>query len=109
MAGIQAIGGLGHLGVQFAAKLGFYTVAISRGVQETGRRRNCGALSDLPEALADMALREEIPAASPKKRGHRNIPVALYLAPKVALYIALRESGLSNLEFAKKARQRRIG
>src|SRR5216684_853556 len=27
---IQAIGGLGHLGVQFANKLGFHTVAISR-------------------------------------------------------------------------------
>jgi D-arabinose 1-dehydrogenase-like Zn-dependent alcohol dehydrogenase len=28
---IQAIGGLGHLGIQFANKLGFHTVAISRG------------------------------------------------------------------------------
>jgi D-arabinose 1-dehydrogenase-like Zn-dependent alcohol dehydrogenase len=31
LVAIQAIGGLGHLGVQFARKLGYRTVAISRG------------------------------------------------------------------------------
>jgi antitoxin HicB len=61
------------------------------------------AVDCLQEALAGrMVCREEIPKASPVKRGQRSIPVALYLAPKVALYIALRESGLSNLEFAKR-------
>ena len=61
------------------------------------------AVDCLQEALAVRIVeRKEIPAASPMKRGHRSIPVALYLAPKVALYLALRESGLSNLEFARK-------
>lgn len=61
------------------------------------------AVDCLQEALAGRIVRRDpIPAASPAKRGHRSIPVALYLAPKVALYLALRESGLSNLEFAKK-------
>ena len=61
------------------------------------------AVDCLQEALAVRIVeRKEIPAASPMKRGHRSIPVALYLAPKVALYLAVRESGLSNLEFARK-------
>jgi D-arabinose 1-dehydrogenase-like Zn-dependent alcohol dehydrogenase len=35
LVAVQAIGGLGHLGIQFARRLGFQTVAISRG---TGAR-----------------------------------------------------------------------
>jgi D-arabinose 1-dehydrogenase-like Zn-dependent alcohol dehydrogenase len=31
LVAVQAIGGLGHLAVQYAAKFGFRTVAISRG------------------------------------------------------------------------------
>jgi D-arabinose 1-dehydrogenase-like Zn-dependent alcohol dehydrogenase len=31
LVGVLGIGGLGHLGVQFAAKMGFNTVAIARG------------------------------------------------------------------------------
>ena len=31
LVAILGIGGLGHLGVQFAAKMGFQTVAIARG------------------------------------------------------------------------------
>lgn len=40
---IQGIGGLGHLGVQFAAKMGFHTVAISRGADKEGFARQLGA------------------------------------------------------------------
>ena len=33
LVAIQGIGGLGHLGVQFAKKLGYRTVAIARGLK----------------------------------------------------------------------------
>ncbi len=40
---IQGIGGLGHLGVQFASRAGFHTVAISRGAESEKRARELGA------------------------------------------------------------------
>jgi D-arabinose 1-dehydrogenase-like Zn-dependent alcohol dehydrogenase len=33
LAAVQGIGGLGHLGVQFARQMGFRTVAIARGCE----------------------------------------------------------------------------
>jgi propanol-preferring alcohol dehydrogenase len=40
---VQGLGGLGHLAVQFASKLGFHTVAISRGPQKEFLARELGA------------------------------------------------------------------
>lgn len=40
---VQGIGGLGHLGVQYAAKMGFRTVAISRGADKEQLARQLGA------------------------------------------------------------------
>jgi D-arabinose 1-dehydrogenase-like Zn-dependent alcohol dehydrogenase len=40
---ILGVGGLGHLGVQFAAKLGFETVAIARGTHKEQLARKLGA------------------------------------------------------------------
>ncbi len=40
---ILGVGGLGHLGVQFAAKLGFETVAIARGNDKEQLARQLGA------------------------------------------------------------------
>ena len=40
---ILGIGGLGHLGIQFAAKMGFNTVAIGRGKDEEEMVKNLGA------------------------------------------------------------------
>ncbi|MGP0049108.1 MAG: alcohol dehydrogenase [Solirubrobacteraceae bacterium] len=40
---ILGVGGLGHLGVQFAAKLGFETVAIARGTGKEELARTLGA------------------------------------------------------------------
>jgi D-arabinose 1-dehydrogenase-like Zn-dependent alcohol dehydrogenase len=40
---ILGIGGLGHLGVQFAAKMGFRTVAIARGADKEAFVRQLGA------------------------------------------------------------------
>jgi D-arabinose 1-dehydrogenase-like Zn-dependent alcohol dehydrogenase len=40
---IHGVGGLGHLAVQFAAKMGFRTVAINRGREKEGLARKLGA------------------------------------------------------------------
>ena len=40
---VQGIGGLGHLGIQYAAKMGFRTVAISRGADKEQLARELGA------------------------------------------------------------------
>jgi D-arabinose 1-dehydrogenase-like Zn-dependent alcohol dehydrogenase len=43
LVAILGIGGLGHLGVQFAAKMGFRTVAIARGRDKEKLARQLGA------------------------------------------------------------------
>ena len=43
LVAIQGIGGLGHLGVQFAAKMGFRTAAIARGRDKEALARKLGA------------------------------------------------------------------
>ncbi|HET6203387.1 MAG TPA: alcohol dehydrogenase [Planctomycetota bacterium] len=40
---VLGVGGLGHLGVQFAAKMGFETVAIARGKEKEPQAREFGA------------------------------------------------------------------
>ena len=40
---VQGIGGLGHLAVQYAARMGFRTVAISRGADKEALARELGA------------------------------------------------------------------
>jgi D-arabinose 1-dehydrogenase-like Zn-dependent alcohol dehydrogenase len=40
---VQGIGGLGHLAIQYAAKMGFRTVAISRGADKAALARELGA------------------------------------------------------------------
>ena len=57
----------------------------------------------LAEALAGRIRRgDSIPAPSRLKRGQHPIGVPLYLAPKLALYLAVREHGLRNVELAKR-------
>ena len=43
LVAVLGIGGLGHLGVQFAAKMGFRTVAIARGTDKEPLARKLGA------------------------------------------------------------------
>jgi alcohol dehydrogenase/propanol-preferring alcohol dehydrogenase len=40
---VLGIGGLGHLGVQYAAKMGFRTIAIARGKDKEPLARELGA------------------------------------------------------------------
>jgi antitoxin HicB len=55
------------------------------------------ALEEAMDALgSDLSIRlsrrEEIPAPTAPKRGHRLVPVPLWLAPKLALYLAIAGS-----------------
>jgi antitoxin HicB len=49
-----------------------------------------------------LSRREEIPAPSAAKRGQRAVPVPLWLAPKLALYLAMRDEGVSNSDLARR-------
>jgi len=50
---ILGIGGLGHLGVQYAAKMGFDTVAIARGSDKEELARKLGARHYVDSVAAD--------------------------------------------------------
>ena len=52
---ILGIGGLGHLGVQFAAKMGFRTVAIARGADKEPLARQLGAWHYIDSQATDPA------------------------------------------------------
>jgi D-arabinose 1-dehydrogenase-like Zn-dependent alcohol dehydrogenase len=52
---IFGIGGLGHLGVQFANKLGFRTIAIARGADKEALSRKLGADEFIDSATEDVA------------------------------------------------------
>ncbi len=52
---ILGVGGLGHLGVQFANKLGFRTVAIARGADKEALSRKLGAHHFIDSATEDVA------------------------------------------------------
>lgn len=52
---VLGIGGLGHLGVQFAAKMGFRTVAIARGADKEPLARKLGALAYVDSRAQDPA------------------------------------------------------
>jgi antitoxin HicB len=49
-----------------------------------------------------LSRREEIPVPSRAKRGHRIVPVPLWLAPKLALYVAMRDQRVNNSELARR-------
>jgi D-arabinose 1-dehydrogenase-like Zn-dependent alcohol dehydrogenase len=55
LVAILGVGGLGHLGVQFAAKLGFDTVAIARGRGKEELARRLGARHYIDSTAQDPA------------------------------------------------------
>src|SRR5690348_9271641 len=55
LVAILGIGGLGHLGVQFAVKMGFKTVAIARGQDKEPLARQLGAWHYLDSQAQDVA------------------------------------------------------
>jgi D-arabinose 1-dehydrogenase-like Zn-dependent alcohol dehydrogenase len=52
---VLGIGGLGHLGIQFAAKMGFRTVAIARGMDKEPGSRQLGAAHYIDSQTQDPA------------------------------------------------------
>ena len=49
-----------------------------------------------------MVDRKIIPSPSPVKRGQRSVPVPLWIAGKLALYLAMRDEGISNSDLARR-------
>ena len=56
LVAILGIGGLGHLGVQFAVRLGFETVAIARGKDKGPLAKKLGALHYIDSQAQDPAV-----------------------------------------------------
>ncbi|HET9721039.1 MAG TPA: alcohol dehydrogenase [Solirubrobacteraceae bacterium] len=52
---ILGVGGLGHLGVQFAARMGFHTIAIARGRDKEELARKLGAHEYIDSTAGDPA------------------------------------------------------
>jgi D-arabinose 1-dehydrogenase-like Zn-dependent alcohol dehydrogenase len=55
LVAVQGIGGLGHLGVQFAARMGFEAVAIARGKDKEPLARELGACHYIDSDAQDPA------------------------------------------------------
>lgn len=69
LVAILGLGGLGHLGVQFAAKLGFRTVAIARGADKESLAKKVGAHEYIDSTAQD-------PAAALQKMGGAKVILA---------------------------------
>ncbi|MEP6960174.1 MAG: zinc-binding dehydrogenase, partial [Nitrospirota bacterium] len=55
LVAVQGLGGLGHLGVQFASKMGFHTVAIGRGQDKEALALKLGATRYLDTDMTNAA------------------------------------------------------
>src|SRR5438477_7077789 len=69
LVAVLGIGGLGHLGVQFAARMGFKTVAIARGKDKEAFAKQLGAHHYIDSHASD-------PAAELNKLGGANVVIA---------------------------------
>jgi propanol-preferring alcohol dehydrogenase len=56
LVAVQGIGGLGHLGIQFARHMGFRTVAIGRGGEKEKLAKDLGAHVYIDTAVEDAAV-----------------------------------------------------
>jgi D-arabinose 1-dehydrogenase-like Zn-dependent alcohol dehydrogenase len=72
---VLGVGGLGHLGIQFAAKMGFRTVAIARGRDKEALARELGASDYIDSQARD-------PAAELVKLGGARVIVATVTSGK---------------------------
>jgi D-arabinose 1-dehydrogenase-like Zn-dependent alcohol dehydrogenase len=66
---VQGIGGLGHLGIQYARQMGFRTVAIGRGADKQSLAKKLGAHEYIDNAAGD-------PAQALQKLGGANVVLA---------------------------------
>lgn len=75
LVAIHGVGGLGHLGVQFAAKQGFRTVAVNRGRDKESLARSLGAHEYIDSA-------QENPAAALQALGGAQAIIATVTSPE---------------------------
>jgi D-arabinose 1-dehydrogenase-like Zn-dependent alcohol dehydrogenase len=75
LVAVQGIGGLGHLGIQFAARFGYNVAAIGRGPQTAGLAKKLGAsvyidskATDAADALQTLGGARVILATAPSSR-----------------------------------------
>jgi D-arabinose 1-dehydrogenase-like Zn-dependent alcohol dehydrogenase len=75
LVAVQGIGGLGHLGIQFAGKFGYKVAAIGRGPENATLARKLGAdvyidsaATDAAEALQQMGGAKVILATAPNSK-----------------------------------------
>ena len=80
LVAVQGIGGLGHLGIQFARQMGFHTVAIGRGADKAKLAKNLGA-----HAYIDTAV--DAAAAALQRMGGAMGPLVSGLATRGKLII----------------------
>ena len=55
LVAILGVGGLGHLGIQYAAKMGFEVVAIARGTEKESLAKDLGAHHYIDSTASDVA------------------------------------------------------
>ena len=75
LVAVQGIGGLGHLGIQFANKLGYKVAAIGRGAENLGLAKRLGAAVyidgqsvDVAKTLQEMGGAQVILATAPSSK-----------------------------------------
>ncbi len=61
---VLGLGGLGHLGVQYAAKMGFHTVGIARGQDKESLARKLGAAVYIDSQAQDPAAELQKPGGA---------------------------------------------
>ena len=84
LVGIQGLGGLGHVGVQYARAMGFEVAAISRGAEKEEFARKLGAhhyvdsgRSDFGEAMAKLGGAKVILATAPNAKAISSLVAGL--------------------------------
>jgi len=95
---IQGLGGLGHLGVQFASKFGFYTVVVSRGADKEPLAKKLGAhlyidaeKQDAVKEIQALGGAKLILATAPSAKATEELIPALGLHGKLLIVAIIQE------------------
>jgi propanol-preferring alcohol dehydrogenase len=95
---IQGIGGLGHLGIQYAKKMGFKTIAISRGKNKRELAENLGAevyidteSSSVSEELQKLGGAKVILVTAPSSKAVSELVNALIFDGKIVIVAGINE------------------
>ena len=78
LVAVQGVGGLGHLGIQFARKMGFRTVAIARGKDRERLAKELGAHSYID--IQTQGAEAELQRMGGQRRSSQRHPVGVLWA-----------------------------